>query len=235
MRMIRKFLFFVFFFLGISLISILFLPSLFLPTKLVLFGGKMMGKWSSFCLQIFLQTKIIIQGRENIIKSEKFFIACSHQSMFETFYLQTIFNSPIFILKHELIKIPIFGWYLKKMGCIGIERNKTTKENLNFFEKIKNHYEKSTRPIIIFPQATRVDIHDRKPFKKGVKRIYSELNIKCQPIALNSGTIWPKKGNLKINKTLKITILKVIDPGLNSDDFFVKLQKDIYDELDKMI
>ena len=121
------------------------------------------------------------------------------------------------------------------MGCIGIERNKTTKENLNFFEKIQDHYKKSDRPIIIFPQATRVDINDRKPFKKGVKRIYSELNIKCQPIALNSGIIWPKKGILKTNKTLKISILKTIDPGLNSDDFFLKLQKNIYDELDKMI
>ena len=93
--MIRKFLFLFFFFLGISLISLFFLPSLLMPTKIVLFGGRLMGKWSSVCLQIFLQTKIIIKGRENIINDEKFFIACSHQSMFETFYLQTIFNSPI--------------------------------------------------------------------------------------------------------------------------------------------
>ena len=80
-----------------------------MPTKIVLFGGKMMGRWAAVCLRIFLQTKIIVKGKENIIKNEKFFIACSHQSMFETFYLQTIFNSPIFILKYELIKMPIFG------------------------------------------------------------------------------------------------------------------------------
>ena len=185
-------------------------------------------------MKFFLKTKIVVVGEENISK-DKFFIACAHQSQFETFFLQALFNSPVFILKNELFKILIFGWYLKKMGCIGIERNKTTKDNLNFFEKIKDHYKKSDRPIIIFPQATRVDINDRKPFKKGVKRIYSELNIKCQPVALNSGIIWPKKGNLKINKTLKISILKVIDPGLSPDVFFEKLQKDIYDELDKMI
>ena len=53
--------------------------------------------------------------------------------MFETFFLQTIFNSPVFILKKELLKIPIFGWYLKKIGSISIKRNKTTKENLGFF------------------------------------------------------------------------------------------------------
>tara|TARA_B100001758_G_C18350396_1_gene579514 strand:- start:31 stop:729 length:699 start_codon:yes stop_codon:yes gene_type:complete len=232
--MLRRILFLFFFYFGVICLCILLLPSLILNKKIVILGGKLLGRWSKFCLEFFLKTKIVISGKENITK-DKFFIACAHQSQFETFFLQALFDSPVFILKNELFKIPIFGWYLKKMGCIGIERNKTTKENLNFFEKIQDHYKKSDRPIIIFPQATRVDINDRKPFKKGVKRIYSELNIKCQPIALNSGIIWPKKGILKTNKTLKISILKTIDPGLNSDDFFLKLQKNIYDELDKMI
>ena len=85
--MIRNYLFLFFFFLGIIIISILFLPSLILPSKVVLFGGKIMGYWSKICLNIFLSTKVYVKGRENIITGEKFFIASSHQSMFETFYL----------------------------------------------------------------------------------------------------------------------------------------------------
>ena len=85
-----------------------------------------------FCLKLFLSTKIIIKGKENIINGKKFFIAASHQSMFETFFLQTVFNSPVFILKKELLMIPIFGWYLKKIGSISIKRNKISKENLGF-------------------------------------------------------------------------------------------------------
>ena len=95
--MIKNFVFSFFFFLGIILISIVFLPTLLLPQKFVLFGGKLMGHWSSICLRLFLSSKIIIKGRENIISNKKFFIASSHQSMFETFYLQTIFNYPIFV------------------------------------------------------------------------------------------------------------------------------------------
>ena len=108
--MTRNFLFSLFFFIGIIFISLIFLPAIFLPKKIVLFGGKIMGYWTSFCLQFFLSTKIVIKGKENIINNRKFFIAASHQSMFETFFLQTIFNFPVFILKKELLIIPKFGW-----------------------------------------------------------------------------------------------------------------------------
>ena len=230
--MIRNFLFSIFFFLGIILISILFVPTFFLPSKFVLFGGKIMGYWSAFCLQFFLSSKIIIKGEENIIKDKKFFIASSHQSMFETFFLQTIFNAPVFILKKELLIIPIFGWYLKKIGSISINRNKVTRENLDFFDQISSLVKTSDRPLIIFPQGTRVSPEDRSPFKKGAGRIYEELDIPCQPIAINSGNVWPKKGLKKANLNIIISILKPIEVGLNREDFLKNLEDNIYSELD---
>jgi len=191
-----------------------------------------MGYWASFCLQIFLSTKIIIKGEENIIRNKKFFIAASHQSMFETFFLQTIFNSPVFILKKELLMIPLFGWYLKKIGSISIKRNKVSKENLGFFSDISKQVNSSDRPIIIFPQGTRLPPEDRVPFKKGSSRIYEELKIPCQPIAINSGNTWPKNGSLKINTILTISILKPIEPGLEKEIFLKNLENIIYSELD---
>ena len=230
--MIRKFLFSLFFFLGIIFISLIFFPAIALPKKIVLFGGKIMGYWALFCLKIFLSTKIIIKGEENIIQNRKFFIAASHQSMFETFFLQTIFNSPVFILKKELLMIPIFGWYLKKIGSISIKRNKISKENLNFFDVISKQVNSSDRPLIIFPQGTRLLPEDRAHFKKGSSRIYEELKISCQPIAINSGNTWPKKGLKKINTVLTISILKPIDPGLEKKIFLKELESVIYSELD---
>jgi len=230
--MIRNFLFSLFFFSGIIFISLIFLPAIFLPKKIVFFGGKIMGYWTSFCLQFFLLTKIIIKGKENIIVNKKFFIAASHQSIFETFFLQTIFNSPVFILKKELLTIPIFGWYLKKIGSISIRRNKISKENLGFFLDISKLINSSDRPLIIFPQGTRLQPEDRTPFKKGSSRIYEELKISCQPIAINSGNTWPKKGSKKINTILTISILKPIEPGLEKEIFLKELENNIYSELD---
>ena len=233
--MIKRTLFLFFFYFGTIFVCILFLPALILPQKITLYGGKILGFWSKFCLEIFLSTKVVVKGKEKILNNEKFFIASAHQSQFETFFLQSLFNSPVFILKKELLRIPIFGWHLKKIGSISIDRNKTSRENLNFSDQIKKHVKNSDRPIIIFPQATRVNALDRSPFKKGVKRIYEELNIFCQPVALNSGIVWPKNGDLKPNKTLIISILDPIAPGMNSDAFLNTLQKNIYQEIDKII
>ena len=232
--MIRNFIFSIFFFSGIILISLIFLPSLLLPVKIVIFGGKLMGFWTGICLRFFLSIKILIKGINNIPKNENFFIAASHQSMFETFYLQTIFNAPIFILKKELLKIPIFGWYLKKIGSISIERNKTTKDNLSFFDNIKEKIYNSKRPIIIFPQGTRVPPDLRPPFKKSVSRIYEELKITCIPVAINSGNVWPKKTLKSYNKTITISILDPIKTGISKDKFGQILENKIYTELDML-
>jgi len=230
--MIRNIIFSIFFFTGIIVISLIFLPAFFLPQKVVMLGGKLMGFWTSFCLKIFLSTKIIIKGYENIIENKKFFIAASHQSMFETFYLQTIFNSPVFILKKELLLIPIFGWYLKKIGSISIKRNTITKDNLNFFDDVAQTIQNSNRPLIIFPQGTRVLPNDRPPFKKGAARIYEKLKIICQPVAINSGYVWPKKGFKNTHKTITISILKPIEAGIEKEEFIKILENRIYSELD---
>ena len=120
----------------------------------------------------------------------------------------------------------------EKIGSISIKRNKVTKENLSFFDDIYKIINNTNRPLIIFPQATRVLPTDRTPFKKGVARIYEELKIKCQPIAINSGYVWPKIGKKNSNKEIKISILEPINSGLTKNAFIETLEKKIYSELD---
>ena len=231
MLLLRSLLFNLFLYVGIILVFLIALPSLLLPAKFTLLFGKFLGHYVIFSVRFFLNTKIEIKGIDNIPKTEKYFVASAHQSMFETFALQAVLDFPIFILKKELLKIPLFGLYLKKIKSIEIVRNTTTKDNLSFFDKIASAIKDSSRPLLIFPQGTRVKVEEKAPFKKGVGRIYETLNIACVPIALNSGNVWPKKGILKHSGKITISLLKPIQPGLSRDEFIRSLENKIYKEI----
>ena len=216
---------------GIVVIFLIALPALFLPTKITLLFGKFLGHYTVFIVRIILNTKVEFKGLENIPKDEKYFVASAHQSMFETFALQSVLDYPVFILKKELLKIPLFGLYLKKIKSIEIIRDTTTKDNLNFFDKVANIIKNEKRPLLIFPQGTRVKFDEKVPFNKGVGRIYEALNISCVPIALNSGKVWPKHGIIKYPGKITVSFLKPIEPGLSRDEFIRNLEVKIYDEI----
>jgi 1-acyl-sn-glycerol-3-phosphate acyltransferase len=227
MQFIKSLIFNFFLYVGISLVFILAIPTLILPAKFTLYCGKFLAYYIILILKLFLNTKVIFHGLDNLQKTKKFFIASAHQSMFETFVLQAPVDFPIFILKKELLKIPLFGWYLKKIGSIEIIRETTTKENLNFFEKIKMSIQKYNRPLLIFPQGTRVKFDDRNSFKKGVGRIYDSLKLPCIPVALNSGKIWPKNSFIKYPGNIHVSFLEPIEPGLEKTIFLKMLEEKI--------
>jgi len=231
MKLLRSLLFNLFLYTGIISVFLIALPTLFLPPKYTLLFGKLLGHYVIFVIKFFLNTKVEVRGVDNIPKTKKYFVASAHQSMFETFALQAVLNFPVFILKKELLKIPLFGLYLKKIKSIAIVRDTTTKDNLNFFTKVAAIIEKENRPLLIFPQGTRVKIDEKIPFKKGVGRIYETLNISCIPIALNSGKVWPKKGIVKYPGKIIISLLEPIEPGLNKDEFIKNLENKIYKEI----
>jgi 1-acyl-sn-glycerol-3-phosphate acyltransferase len=233
MQFIRSLIFNIFLYLGIVLVLILAIPTLFLPARFALYCGKFLAYYIILILKIFLNTKVIFHGIENLKKVDKFFVASAHQSMFETFAFQAPLDYPIFILKKELLSIPLFGWYLQKIGSIEITRETTTKENLNFFDKIKQTIYRNNRPLLIFPQGTRVKFKEVVPFRKGVGRIYDSLGLHCIPVALNSGKIWPKNSFLKYPGDIHITFLEPIKPGIEKNTFVKILEEKIYSEIEK--
>jgi len=115
---------------------------------------------------------------------------------------------------------------------IEITRDTTTKDNLSFFNKIADIIKNENRPLLIFPQGTRVKFEERIPFKKGAGRIYEALNIPCVPVALNSGKVWPKIGFIKYPGKITVSFLQPIEPGIDRETFLRILEKKIYDEMD---
>ena len=235
MQFLKSLIFNIFLYLGLVTIFILAIPTLILPDKFTLFFGRLAARYIILLLKIILNTKVVFHGLENLKKVNDFFVASAHQSMFETFALQIPLDAPIFILKKELLKIPLFGQYLKKIGSIEIIRETTTKENLNFFDKIKYSIKEKKRPLLIFPQGTRVKINEQPPFKKGVARIYNSLNLPCIPVALNTGKVWPKNSFIKYSGDIHISFLEPIMPGKDKNDFVKELEDKIYCEIKNLI
>ena len=235
MQFIRSLIFNIFLYFGLVAIFIFAIPTLFLPSKYTIFFGRLSAKYIVLILRLILNTKVIFHGVENLKKEENFFVASAHQSMFETFALQIPLDGPIFILKKELLNIPLFGWYLRKIGAIAIIREKTTKENLNFFDKVKERIEKNKRPLLIFPQGTRVKLDEQPPFKKGVGRIYNALNLPCIPVALNTGKVWPKNSFMKYPGDIHISFLEPIASGKEIEEFTKDIENQIYTEIKKFL
>ena len=104
-----------------------------------------------------------------------------------------------------------------------------------FFEKIKERLEKSKRPLLIFPQGTRVKLDEQPPFKKGVGRIYKALNLPCIPVALNTGKVWPKNSFMKFSGDIHISFLEPIMPGKDNDEFTKEIENKIYTEIKNII
>ena len=233
MQFIRSLIFNILLYVGLISIFILAIPTLFLPSRYTIYFGRLSAKYIELILRLVLGTKIIFHGIENLKKVNNYFVASAHQSMLETFVLQIPLDGPIFILKKELLKIPLFGWYLRKIGAIAIIRETTTKENLNFFDKVRERVEKSKRPLLIFPQGTRVKFDEQPSFKKGVGRIYKALDLPCIPVALNTGKVWPKNSFIKYAGDIHISFLEPIMPGKNSDEFTKDIENQIYTEIKK--
>ena len=122
----------------------------------------------------------------------------------------------------------------KKMGCISIDRNKISKENLNFSDEVGKVIKNTNKILIIFPQGTRKSFDDRSKFKKGFSRIYNDLNIACLPVAINSGKVWPKNGKLIPNQKITVSILNIFPPGIEQNKLTNQVEQNIYDELNKI-
>ncbi len=192
---------------------------------------KLTKYWSRtviFLLKIILRIDCKMIDAENI-PQEACIIACKHQSMWETIIFHLICEKVSYIYKKELLKIPLYGWYIKKMPSIQIDRNGGAKALKDMLKKTKRRLDENYK-IIIFPQGTRVPVNSSAkdyPYQVGVAAIYSSCKVKVVPAALNSGQFWGKGMWIKKSGTIKIQFLKPIEAGLSKDEFMQKLENEI--------
>lgn len=178
-----------------------------------------------------------VRGLENLPSDNKFILASKHQSTYETMKLHLLLGDPAVILKKELTEIPLWGAVAKKTDQIAIDRSSREQAMASIKAGVKNMMDQD-RPIVIYPQGTRVSIHDtpkQKPYKFGVARIYKDTNLPVVPMALNTGVFWPRHSLIKKPGKVIFEFLPIIPAGLKQDVLMRRLQESIEKGSDKLV
>jgi 1-acyl-sn-glycerol-3-phosphate acyltransferase len=223
--LVRSILYNLLFYVNLVVLLFVALITLLLPWRAVLEMAKLWGRVSVWLLWAICGTKVEFRGLEKLPKGP-LIVAAKHQSTWETFALLRLFGDFTFIVKRELMWIPLFGWCMWRGGMIGVDRGAGSQALSDMTEQAKEKV-RSGRQLIIFPEGTRRAAGAAPRYKFGVAHLYSEIGVPCVPIALNSGLFWPRRSIMRYPGTIVVEILDPIPPGLDKTEFFKRLQSEI--------
>jgi 1-acyl-sn-glycerol-3-phosphate acyltransferase len=213
-----------FFVWGVA-INLAWLPSLALPRMATVRGQTIWAKGVLWLARVTAGIRVEIRGAENL-PNGPVLIACKHQSLWDTLIWHVIVRDPAIVMKAELLNIPVYGWYCRKSKMIAIERNAgpSALRKMVGAARAASH---TGRPVIIFPQGTRVAPGAGAPYLPGTAALYRALGAPCIPVALNSGLFWPRRGFVRRPGTIVLEYLPPIPPGLRRREFMALLEERI--------
>ena len=221
---LRSLVFQCLFYICTTLLMLVWLPTLITgPRGIVQELGRQWGRTSLWLLEKICGLKHEFRGLENIPKGAVI-VAAKHQSTWDTFTLPIFFPDFSFILKHELVFLPLFGWYLLRSEQIAIDRAKGGKAMPQLIAKAKALFADG-RQLFIFPEGTRRPAGAPPAYKFGVAMLYQETGATVLPVALNSGLFWPRHGFRIRPGVAVMEFLPPIASGLEARVFFAELQE----------
>jgi len=216
MIFIRAMIFNLFFY-GFTVVAcLILLPLVFFPRPVILSAARFFVNGVEWIERNILGLTFEVRGREHIPDDDTYIVASKHQSAYETMKLHHLFDDPTIVCKRELLNIPIFGLFLKKIDVIPINRGNKD-EAINAIITGAQKMREKKRPIVIFPQGTRVNVDKpikEKPYKGGIVKMYKNTDLPILPLALNSGMFWGRNSFIKKPGKVIFEFLPVIESGL---------------------
>jgi 1-acyl-sn-glycerol-3-phosphate acyltransferase len=222
---VRSVIFNVLFYVNLVVYLLAALPTLLLPYRYVFVVARAWARTNLWLLRVICGIKADFRGLQKIPPGG-LIIASKHQSVWETFALLPYVDDPAFILKRELMWIPLFGWCLKKAQMIPVNRGARGPALAAMTERAKAEVQRGRR-IIIFPEGTRRPPGAEPQYKFGVAHLYAETGVPCLPVALNSGLFWPRRSFRRFPGTVVVQVCDPIAPGLEKSVFIARLQDTI--------
>lgn len=232
-NLIRSILFEIWFLGAILFVGGIGMIFSLLNPKLALCVVNVWSRTTLFGAKYIMGIEIEIRGHEHLIDG-KIMVAGKHLSTLDTIVPFLALKNPAFIFKNELFKMPIFGWYLKSSGMIGIARDGAASALKGMIKDANTRLDEG-RPILIFPEGTRKELQEETDYKPGVAAIYGLLGVPCIPLALNTGVHWPAHGLLKSSGKVIFEFLPPIAPGLKRQEFMERLETAIESKTKELI
>lgn len=214
-------------FYGLTVVlTVLYLPLLLLPRSVMWIFAKIWAQIMLFLAHHICGIRLQLEGLENRLDSQAIF-AAKHQSAFETIALTAVLKKPAFVLKKELLYIPLFGLYLAKVGCVPIDRKAGASTIKHMVKSAQEKLDKGFT-IVIFAEGTRTSPDNENPvYHPGVAALYTQLNVPLVPVALNSGLCWGRKAVLKKPGIVTIRFLPPLAAGLNRKALMAELREQV--------
>ncbi len=209
-----------------AIMALCMLPTVFMPRTQAMRIVSLWVRTVYLLERIFLNLDFEVRGREHLPQSGSYLVAAKHESAYETMKLHILFDDPAIVLKQELLKIPVWGLFLKKIDPIAIDRS-NREHALKSLIAGALHVRDQGRPIVIFPQGTRVAPDtpvDKKPYKAGIAKMAEAAALPIIPMALNTGMFWPRNSWLKRPGKVIFEFLPPIAPGQPTADIMNELQ-----------
>jgi 1-acyl-sn-glycerol-3-phosphate acyltransferase len=219
---VRSVLFNVLFYLNLAVWLMVAMPTLLLPHRYLYVVGRGWARTNLWLLRVICGIKADFRGLEKLPRGG-YIVASKHQSVWETFALLLCIDDPTFILKRELMWIPLFGWCMWKAQMIPVDRGARGPALAAMTERAKIELGRG-RQIVIFPEGTRRPPGAEPQYKFGVAHLYGETGVPCAPVALNSGLFWPRRSFRLFPGTVVVQICDPIAPGLDKAEFLARLR-----------
>lgn len=217
-------------FYGVTAVAcLLCLPLLALPRGALAWAGKLWVRFMLGWLKLTCGLGYRLENWDSLPRDGRYILAAKHQSAWETLALWLFLDNPAVILKRELTWLPIWGWFAIKTGQIAVDRSAGTKAMKALMRDGAARLAEG-RPLIIFPQGTRVAPGTHRPYQPGVAALYRALDVPVYPVALNSGLFWGRRRFSKHPGTIALKVLEPIAPGLPKRDFLALLERRVEHE-----
>jgi 1-acyl-sn-glycerol-3-phosphate acyltransferase len=206
-------------------LAVVYLPLLALPRRRTQDGARAWAKGVLALVALCCGLRHRVVGREHLPAGAAV-IAAKHQSAWETLIFHLLLPDPVYVLKKELFRVPLFGWYLRKAGNIGIPRQAGLRAIRAMLPAAARRLGEGAQ-VVVFPEGTRVAPGGRAPYQPGIAALYARLAVPVVPVALNAGLFWGRRSFLKHPGVITLEFLPPIPPGLAREPFLATLAERI--------